>query len=139
MWTPTTRVQHSRSGLRYGSDVTNAEWLLLSPFLPTPRLCGRRRKWEMREIVNAIFYVLRGGVAGSLLPKDFPPWPAAYRWFARFRDNGTWERINHHLVMLNAMARSRQSCRPGSLHRHRLQSQAHPQHHRNSSMNVQSN
>ncbi len=55
----------------------------------------------MREIVNAIFYVLRGGIAWSLLPKDFPPWPAAYRWFARFRDNGTWERINHHLVMLD--------------------------------------
>jgi len=59
------------------------------------------RKWEMREIVNAIFYVLRGGIAWSLLPKDFPPWPTAYRWFARFRDDGTWERINHHLVMLD--------------------------------------
>jgi hypothetical protein len=39
MWTPTTRVQHSRSGLRYGSDVTDAEWLLLSPFLPVPSRC----------------------------------------------------------------------------------------------------
>ena len=36
MWTPTTRTQHSRTGLRYGSDVTDAEWLLLSPFLPAP-------------------------------------------------------------------------------------------------------
>jgi transposase len=101
MWTPTTRAQHSRTGLRYGSDVTDAEWRILSPFLPAARLCGCPRKWEMREIVNAIFYVLRGGVAWSLLPKDFPPWPTAYRWFARFRDDGTWERINHHLVMLD--------------------------------------
>ena len=101
MWTPTTRPQHSRTGLRYGSDVTDAEWLLLSPFLPVPSRCGRHRKWEVREIVNAIFYVLRGGIAWSLLPKDFPPWPTAYRWFARFRDDGTWERINHHLVMLD--------------------------------------
>ena len=90
MWTPTTRAQHSRTGLRYGSDVTDAEWLLLSPFLPAPSPCGRHRKWEMREIVNAIFYVLRGGIAWSLLPKDFPPWPTVYRWFARFRDDGTW-------------------------------------------------
>src|ERR1700712_1836200 len=101
MWTPTTRAQHSRAGLRYGSDVTDAEWAILSPFLPAPRTCGCPRKWEMREIVNAIFYVLRGGIAWSLLPKDFPPWPTAYRWFARFRDDGTWERINHHLVMLD--------------------------------------
>jgi transposase len=101
MWTPTTRAQHSRAGLRYGSDVTEAEWLILAPFLPAPSRCGRHRKWEMREIVNAIFYVLRGGIAWSLLPKDFPPWPTAYRWFARFRDDGTWERINHYLVMLD--------------------------------------
>ena len=90
MWTPTTRAQHSRAGLRYGSDVTDAEWLILSPFLPGPRPCGRNRKWEMREIVNAIFYVLRGGIAWGLLPKDVPPASTAYRWFARFRDDGTF-------------------------------------------------
>jgi transposase len=101
MWTPTTRAQHSRTGLRYGSDVTDAEWAILSPFLPPPRSCGCPRKWKMRQIVNAILYVLRGGIAWSLLPKDFPPAPTVYRWFARFRDDGTWERINHHLVMLD--------------------------------------
>ncbi len=62
MWTPTTRAQHSRAGLRYGSDVTDAEWLILGPFLPAACRCGCPRKWEMREIVNAIFYVLRGGI-----------------------------------------------------------------------------
>ena len=101
MWTPTTRVQHSRAGLRYGSDLTDAEWAILAPFLPSACARGRPRKWEMREIVNAIFYVLRGGIAWSLLPKDFPPWSTAYRWFARLRDDGSWERINHHLVMLD--------------------------------------
>ena len=83
MWTPTTRAQHNRADLGYGSDVTDAEWLILSPFLPAPRRCGCPRKWEMREVVNAIFYVLRRGIAWSLLPKDLPPWPTAYRWFAR--------------------------------------------------------
>ena len=63
MWTLTTRVQHSRTGLRHGSDVADAEWLLLSPFLPAPRPCGRHLTWEMRGIVNGIFYVLRGGIA----------------------------------------------------------------------------
>jgi putative transposase len=101
MWTPTTRAQHSRARLRYGSDLTDAEWLILSRLLLPACSCGRRRKWDMREIVNAIFYILRGGIAWSLLPKDFPPSPTVYRWFARFRDDGTWETINHHLVMLD--------------------------------------
>ena len=55
----------------------------------------------MRELVNAIFFALRGGCAWNMLPKCFPPWPTVYRWFARFRDDGTWETINHHLVMLD--------------------------------------
>ena len=101
MWTPTTRAQHSRTGLCYGSDLTDGEWDLLSSFLPPRRGRGRHRKWEMREVVNAIFYAVRGGCAWSLLPKCFPPWPTVYRWFARFRDDGTWETINHHLVMLD--------------------------------------
>jgi transposase len=53
----------------------------------------------MREIVNAIFYVLRGGIAWRLLPLDFPPWSSVYRWFAAFRDGSVFEGINHALVM----------------------------------------
>lgn len=65
MWTPTTRRQHSRVGLRYGSDLTDAEWLILCPFLPPEARIGRRRAYPMREVVNAMFYVLRGGIACS--------------------------------------------------------------------------
>jgi transposase len=99
MWTPTTRVQHSRAGLRYGSDLTDGEWTILEPYLPPPRPRGRKRKWSMRRIVNAIFYTLRSGCAWEMLPDSFPPPSTVYRWFARFRDNGTWETINHHLLM----------------------------------------
>jgi len=53
----------------------------------------------MREIVNGICYVLRGGIAWRLMPDSFPPWRTVYRWFARLRDAGTWQTINHHLVM----------------------------------------
>ncbi len=101
MWTPTTRRQHSRAGLRYGSDVTDSEWAILEPLLPPPAEIGRKRAWPMREIVNAIFYVLRGGIAWRLLPDSFPPWRTVYRWFARLRDQGVWESINHVLVMLD--------------------------------------
>ncbi len=99
MWTPTTRVQHSRAGQRYGSDLTEAEWAILGPFLPPEARCGRKRAYPMREIVNAVCYVLRGGIAWRLMPDTFPPWGTVYRWFARLRDDGTWETINHHLVM----------------------------------------
>jgi len=99
MWTPTTRAHHSRAGLRYGSDLTDGEWTILEPFLPPPRPRGRKRKWTMRQIVNAIFYTLRSGCAWGMLPDCFPPPSTVYRWFARFRDDGTWETINHHLLM----------------------------------------
>jgi len=99
MWTPTTRRQHSRDELRYGSDLTDKEWEIIAPFLPPPACTGRPRRWTMREIVNAIFYVLRAGCPWRLLPKDFPPMTTVYGWFLRFRREGLFRTINHYLVM----------------------------------------
>ena len=70
MWTPTARRQHSRDGLRYETDLTDAEWALLEPLLPEPHGRGRPREWPLREVLKAIFYVLRGGVTWRLLPSD---------------------------------------------------------------------
>jgi putative transposase len=67
--------------------------------MPRPYPCGRPRAWPLREIVNAIFYILRGGIAWRLIPKDLPPRTTVYRWFALWRDTGLFERINHILVM----------------------------------------
>jgi transposase len=99
MWTSTTRRQHSRDGLRYQTDLTDAEWALIEPFMPAPRRRGRPWAWSLREIMNAIFYVLRGGVAWRLLPTDLPPRTTVYRWFALWRDTGLFETMNHVLVM----------------------------------------
>ena len=82
MWTPTTRRQHSREGLRYETDLTDAEWAVIEPLLPVPSKRGRPPKWTMREIFDAIFYVLRGGVAWSLLPNDLPPKSTVFGWFS---------------------------------------------------------
>lgn len=101
MWTATTRAQHKREGLRFPSDLTDAEWAVLAPLLPQPSPVGRPPAWPMREILDAIFYVLRGGVPWRLLPPCFPPRQTVYRWFAAFRDAGVWEALNHHLVMLD--------------------------------------
>jgi transposase len=99
MWTPTTREHYRRRTPCYQTDLTDAEWRVIAPLLPPAKGTGRPPAWPMREIVNAIFYVLRGGVAWRLLPSDFPPWSTVYRWFAAWRDAGVFERINHALVM----------------------------------------
>ena len=60
MWTPTTRQQHRRPVTRYQTDLTDAEWRVIAPHLLKPCATGRPRAWPMREIVNGIFYVMRG-------------------------------------------------------------------------------
>ena len=99
MWTPATRRHHSRAGLRYETDLTDAEWAVIAPLMPEPAACGRPATWTTREILNAIFYVLRGGIAWRLIPKDLPPKSTAFGYFSRWRDEGLFGRINHHLVM----------------------------------------
>lgn len=109
MWTPATRRQHSRAGLRYETDLTDAEWRLIAPYLPEPQATGRPRRWPLREIVNAIFYVLRGGIGWRLLPSDMPPRSTVYRWFAAWRDSGLFERLNHALLMIDRERVGRQA------------------------------
>lgn len=99
MWTPTTRKHYSRPTTRYQTDLTDAEWQIIEPFLPPAKATGRPRAWPMREILNAIFYILRGGIPWRLLPRDLPPWGTVYRWFAAWRASGLFERINYALVM----------------------------------------
>ncbi len=101
MWTATTRAQHKCDGLRFASDVTDAEWAVLDPLLPPISPVGRRPAWPLRELVNAIFYVLRGGIPWRMLPPCFPPRQTVYGWFAAWRNAGVWQSINHRLVMLD--------------------------------------
>lgn len=101
MWTPTTRRQHSRDHLRYETDLTDAEWAIIEPMLPTGCARGRRPAWPMREILNAIFYILRGGIPWRLLPKDLPPKSTVFDHFRRWRDAGVFAAINHRLVMMD--------------------------------------
>jgi putative transposase len=109
MWTPDTRAEHDRDDLRYPSDLTDAEWQVLAPLFPPPATTGRHRAWPMRELINAMFFMLRGGIPWRMLPTHFPPHQTVYRWFTRFRDDGTWESLNHHLVMLDRVHAGREA------------------------------
>jgi putative transposase len=79
---------------RYPSDLTDAEWAVLAPFIPAPKPGGRPPRHERRELVNAMRYVLRGGIAWRALPHDLPPWQTVYHSVRCWRLDGTWERAN---------------------------------------------
>ena len=78
----------------YLTDLSDDEWKYIEPHMPRPKGHGRPRIHSPREILDAIFYVLRSGCQWRLLPHDFPRWPTVYHYFRRWRIDGTWERIN---------------------------------------------
>jgi putative transposase len=115
MWTPTTRKQHIRKTSQYQTDVPDKEWRVIEPNLPAANSTGRPRAWPMREIINGIFYVMRSGCPWRLLPSDLPRWGTIYRWFATFRDEDRFEKINHALVMLDRERVGRQASPTGAI------------------------
>jgi transposase len=78
----------------YSTDLSDAEWACLEPHLPAPKANGRPRLYPLREILDAVFYVVRSGCSWRLLPHDFPPWRSVYHYFRRFRLDGTWARVH---------------------------------------------
>lgn len=84
-------------GKRYPSDMTDDEWAILEPLIPSSKPGGRPRSANMREVMNGIFYVLRGGIPWRFLPKEFPPWKTVYHYFRLWRLDGTWEMLNTRL------------------------------------------
>lgn len=81
----------------YSSDLTDAEWALVLPLLPTRPRGGRPPTYARREMVNAVFYLLRTGCQWRMLPHDFPPWEAVYAFFDESKASGFWEQLNHTL------------------------------------------
>lgn len=80
---------------RYPSDLTDAQWKRLEPLLVAARSRrGRPRTYPLREIVNALLYVLRGGIAWRAIPHDFPPWESVYDHFRRWKKTSTLEKIH---------------------------------------------
>ena len=97
--TEITRPKDRRPGLKYASATTDEEWALIAPFMPAPRPLGRPRGTDLRAVAHALFYVLSSGCQWRMLPRDFPPRSTVQGYFYRWRDDGTWARINHHLLM----------------------------------------
>jgi transposase len=109
MWTPDHRRAADRRGLRYPSDLTDAEWALVAPVIPPAKRGGRRRSVDVREVLNAIFYVLSTGCQWNALPKDLPPKSTVYDYFDLWEWDGTLERIHHELYVAVREADGRQA------------------------------
>lgn len=110
MWKPEHRVAAAeRRGLRYPSDMTDAEWALVSPLIPPARRGGRPRDVNVREVLNAIFYVLATGCQWQALPKDLPPKSTAHYYFISWDRDFTLERIHHALYVATREAADREA------------------------------
>lgn len=77
----------------YPTDLTDSQWQVIENLL----LDQRKRKYALREVFNAIFYVVKGGIPWRLMPKDLPPWKSVYYYYARFRKLGVWQELNEAL------------------------------------------
>ena len=78
----------------YPTDLSDAEWSYLEPYLPALKQRGRPRVHSYRKILNAIFYLLKTGCQWRMLPREFPPWKTVFHYFRQWRLDDTWERLN---------------------------------------------
>lgn len=78
----------------YPSDLSDKEWIIFEAHIPQAKAGGRPRTVDMREVMNAIFYVLRSGCSWEMLPHDFLPHQTVYDYVNKWRKAGEWERIN---------------------------------------------
>ena len=109
MWKPEHRLTADRRSLRYPSDLSVAEWVLIAPMVPPARRGGRRRSVDVREVLNAIFYVLSTGCQWKAMPKDLPPKSTAHSYFMLWDWDGTLDRIHDALYVATREAAGREA------------------------------
>ena len=105
MWTVEQRQAHDRAGLRYPSDLTDAEWALVAPFIPPAKRGGRKRTVDVRAVLDGIFYVLATGCQWRALPKDLPPKSTVHDYLTLWAWDGTLRRL-HHALFVQARERA---------------------------------
>jgi transposase len=94
MWTQESRACHDRRGLRYPSDQTDAEWALAKPFIAAGKYATPAWEARLRDIFDAVLYVLTTGCQWRQLPKDFPPRSTVHDWFVRWHCSGALDRLH---------------------------------------------
>jgi transposase len=99
MWTRDNRALYERKGRRYPSDLGDDEWAEIAPLIPPAKRGGRKREVDVREVMNAVLYVLETGCQWRALPRDLPPKSTVHDYFMLWEWDGTLERIHHELYV----------------------------------------
>jgi transposase len=82
----------------YPSDLTDAEWEKIAPWLPPEKALGNKRSVNFRDVINAIFYRADNGIKWRAMPADFPAWETVYGYYRKWVKQGIWELINRALL-----------------------------------------
>lgn len=78
----------------YPTDLSDSQWHIIQPLIPPGKLGGRPRELDMRMVINALLYIVVGGIQWRILPKEYPKWQSVYDYFRCWREDGTWQRIH---------------------------------------------
>ncbi|WCR05546.1 IS5 family transposase (plasmid) [Paracoccus saliphilus] len=108
-WTELTRLQHARTGGKYASDMTDAEWAMIEPLIPPRRRTGRPRTTGLRDVFDAILYIATTGCQWRMLPNDFPPVSTVRSYFHAWRNDGLLDEMNRALVEAARLAGARKA------------------------------
>jgi transposase len=111
MWTTENRARYRRDHLRYPSDVTDEEWQLVEPLIPPAKRGGRQRTVDIREVLNAVMYILSSGCQWRALPKDLPPRSTVFGYLDLWLYDGTLERI-HQILYAQCRAQAGRKADP---------------------------
>lgn len=109
MWSEEDRKRYDRSNLRYPSDLTDAEWALVEPHIPPAKRGGRKRRVDVRAVLQGVLYVLETGCQWRHLPKDFPPRSTVWDYFDLWSYDGTLDRIHNALYVAMREAEGREA------------------------------
>ncbi len=99
MWTNENRCRYDRRQLRYPSDLTDEEWALVEPLIPSAKRGGNKRHVNVREVINGLMYILSTGCQWRAIPKDLPPRSTVHDYFDLWSWDGTLDRIHHALYV----------------------------------------
>lgn len=89
-------MQHQKQR-KYATDLTDGQWQIIAPLIPSAKSGGREREIDIREVINAIFYLLKSGCQWRMIPNDFPKWQTVYDYFSKWKKDGTWKKIHDKL------------------------------------------
>ena len=108
-WSELTRRQHARTGGRYASDLTDAEWAIIEPLMPSHKSTGRPRETDLRRVFDAILYISTTGCQWRMLANDFPAVSTVRGYFYGWRNDGGLDEMNRALVGMARLAEGRKA------------------------------